>query len=196
MSFNEAYWSNRYKNNEIQWDMGMVSPPIKSFIDQLSDKNLHILIPGCGNAYEAQYLFENGFANTQVVDLAKLPLENLKKRVNDFPTENLIHADFFDMDTELKYDLIIEQTFFCALDPSIRQQYVNKCADLLKGSGKVVGLLFYDIPQNDHPPFGASKSDYFELFKTHFSIERFEQCKNSHPARMGKEYWFEIIKNN
>ena len=79
MSFNEAYWSNRYKNNEIQWDMGMVSPPIKSFIDQLSDKNLHILIPGCGNAYEAQYLFEKGFANTQVVDLAKLPLENLKK---------------------------------------------------------------------------------------------------------------------
>ena len=96
----------------------------------------------------------------------------------------------------MKYDLIIEQTFFCALDPSLRHQYVNKCADLLKGSGKVIGLLFYDIPQNDYPPFGASKSDYFELFKTHFIIDRFEQCKNSHPARMGKEYWFEIIKNN
>ena len=196
MSFNEAYWSNRYKNNQTQWDMGIVSPPIEFYINQLVDKELNILIPGCGNSYEAQYLFEKGFVNTKVVDLAEAPLKNLKKRVHNFPAKNLIHANFFELAASFKYDLIIEQTFFCALAPSLRKKYVSKCAELLKDSGKVVGLLFFDIPANDHPPFGASKAQYLELFRDHFRIDTFEQCKISHPARMGKEYWFEIFKKN
>ena len=52
----ETYWNNRYIDKTTQWDLGEVSPPIKAYIDQLTHQNLRILIPGCGNTYEADYL--------------------------------------------------------------------------------------------------------------------------------------------
>ena len=56
---NENYWSSRYKNNDVAWDMGEVSLPLKEYFDQLTDKYISILIPGCGNAYEANTFFNS-----------------------------------------------------------------------------------------------------------------------------------------
>ena len=50
---NQEFWAKKYVSGETGWDMGMVSPPIKAYIDQLENKDLSILIPGAGNAYEA-----------------------------------------------------------------------------------------------------------------------------------------------
>jgi len=55
--FDELFWSSKYQEGQTGWDMGEVSPPIKAYIDQLTNKDLSILIPGAGNAYEAAYLF-------------------------------------------------------------------------------------------------------------------------------------------
>ncbi|MCB0465166.1 MAG: SAM-dependent methyltransferase, partial [Aequorivita sp.] len=63
MNFYETFWNHKYLSGETGWDIGYVSTPIKEYIDQLSDKNLKILIPGGGNSYEAEYLFESGFNN-------------------------------------------------------------------------------------------------------------------------------------
>ena len=30
----ENYWNNRYLNQQIGWDLGEVSPPIKTYINQ------------------------------------------------------------------------------------------------------------------------------------------------------------------
>ena len=77
---NQNFWENRYSENDTGWDLGYISLPLKEYIDQLKDKSIKILIPGCGNSYEAEYLFKNGFSNVFVVDYAKQPLENFKKR--------------------------------------------------------------------------------------------------------------------
>ena len=81
MNLNESYWDDRYKNNNTGWDLGMVSPPLKSYFDQLEDKELRILIPGGGNSYEAEYLFSKGFPNIYVVDLSRTVLERFQERV-------------------------------------------------------------------------------------------------------------------
>lgn len=107
---NEKYWNNRYTSNNFSWDLGTVSPPLKAYIDQLTDKTIKILVPGAGNAYEVQYLFEKGFTNVFLLDFAKHPLLNFKNRFPGFPEENLLHQNFFDATGH--YDLIIEQTFF------------------------------------------------------------------------------------
>jgi len=57
------FWELRYVHNEIAWDIGEVSTPIKVYINQLVNKKLKILIPGAGNSYEAEYLFNNGEVN-------------------------------------------------------------------------------------------------------------------------------------
>jgi hypothetical protein len=63
-----SYWDNRYLQNETGWDMHQVSPPLKEYIDGLKNKDLKILIPGCGKAYEADYLLEKQFHNTTLID--------------------------------------------------------------------------------------------------------------------------------
>src|SRR5574337_4276 len=118
----QNYWSNRWKTGETKWDIGYPSTPLASFIDTLTDKSMRILIPGCGNAYEAEYLHKKGFQNVYVLDFAAEALEEFSKRVPDFPKEHLLCMDFFALDN-LHFDLILEQTFFCAIDPALRKNY-------------------------------------------------------------------------
>jgi len=192
MILDESFWDNRYKQNDTGWDIGYVSTPLKAYFDQLKNKELKILLPGGGNSYEAEYLYHSGFKNIHVIDLSKTALLNLKKRVPNFPDHNLIHKNFFDL--EAKFDLIIEQTFFCALEPSLRHNYVTKTHELLLKKGKLVGLLF-NIPLNvDHPPYGGTKEEYQSLFDAYFDLDIFDLSYNSIPKRRSNELFIKFIK--
>ena len=87
-----------------------------------------------------------------------------------FKGENIkiIHQDFFEH--KGKYDLVLEQTFFCALDPAKRKDYVEKMYELITPKGKLAGVLF-DREFEGGPPFGGRKNEYENLFKTKFKIE-------------------------
>ena len=183
--FDQAFWTEKYQTGQTGWDLGMVSPPIQAYIDQLDNKDASILIPGAGNSYEAAYLFEQGFKNVSVMDIAKEPLENFKQRVPEFPAHQLIQQDFFEHIGQ--YDLIIEQTFFCALDPSLRVSYIDKMKSLLKDGGKLIGLLFDFRLDDQGPPFGGSKDAYTIDFEKHFNFNTFESCYNSIKPRQGRE---------
>ena len=192
MNLDKHFWDSRYKNKETGWDIGYVSTPLKEYFDQLTNKNLKILIPGGGNSYEAEYLYKLGFNNVFIVDLSKTALQNFKKRVPNFPSQNLILGNFFDLKNA--FDLIIEQTFFCALDPKLRPQYAKKMHALLKPKGKLVGLLFC-IPLNtDNPPFGGNKEEYLTYFKPYFHIKKMEPAYNSIPPRKDSELFITLVK--
>ena len=184
----KEFWDNKYKNGQTGWDLGEVSPPIKTYIDQLDNKNINILIPGAGNAYEAEYLLEKGFKNITIIDIAPRLVEKLKNKWKDNANIRILQGDFFEHKGQ--YDLIIEQTFFCAIDPSQRRKYVRKMKELLKENGKLVGLLF-----NRHfeggPPFGGSKEEYEEMFKQHLVLNVFEIADNSINPRSGMELWID-----
>jgi len=187
-TLNKTYWENLYETKDTGWNIGDISTPIKTYIDQLENKTLKILIPGAGNSYEAEYLWKNGFTNLYILDIAKQPLENFKTRVPDFPKDQLLFKDFFNL--EDTFDLIIEQTFFCALDPDLRSQYVNKMSQLIKPKGKLAGLLF-DFPlSNDGPPFGGSNEEYISRFSNDFNLKTLEKSYNSIKPRADKELFF------
>lgn len=188
----ETFWDNRYLSGNMGWDLGKVSTPIKTYIDQLKDKKLKILIPGGGNSYEAEYLHNKGFTNVYVVDVSKTALSNIKKRVPSFPSAHLIHSDFFDL--KMVFDLVIEQTFICAINPDLRSEYVTKMNNLLNIKGKIVGLLFNVPLHKDHPPFGGNKEEYIEYFKSSFNIKVMEECYNSVDSRNGKELFIKLVK--
>jgi len=189
------YWSQRYTENQTGWDIGSPSTPIKEYIDQLDNKQLKILIPGAGNSYEAEYLFKKGFEQVHVLDIARSPLESLQQRVPSFPAEQIIEGNFFEH--QAKYDLILEQTFFCSFPPtqSNRQLYATKMHDLLKPQGKLVGLWF-DMPLTgdmEKRPFGGNKEEYLGYLAPFFEVVVFEKCTNSIPPRNGNEL-FGIFK--
>jgi SAM-dependent methyltransferase len=186
----EGYWNHRYLAGETGWDLGEISPPLKAYFDQLKDHELTILIPGGGNSHEAEYLFNKGFTNVYVCDIANIPLQNLKQRVPGFPKEQLLHTDFFNL--KGAFDLIVEQTFFCAIDPSDRKVYVEKVAQLLKPGGKLVGLLFNIPLNNDRPPFGGNREEYLELFEDFFKIDTMETAYNSASPRAENELFIKM----
>lgn len=186
------YWDQRYIKNEIGWDIGAASSPIITYINQVVDKNLKILVPGAGNGYEAEYIYKQGFNKVYVLDWAKQALKNFSKRCPNFPKQNLFQMDFFEH--EEQYDLIIEQTFFCALKPALRTAYVNKMYNLLYDEGKLVGLLFDRVFEKEGPPFGGNKKEYVQLFDAQFNLDIIENCYNSIEARSGTELFIKFIK--
>ncbi|MGB5608600.1 MAG: methyltransferase domain-containing protein [Eudoraea sp.] len=189
MNLNRDYWEERYAANNLGWDIGTVSTPLKDYIDQLEDKNLKILIPGAGNGYEAIYLHKSGFTNVYVMDLARQPLEKIKAEIPEIQNNRLLQGDFFDLELQ-DFELILEQTFFCALNPELRKNYVQKMLQLLKPGGKLAGLLF-DFPLTlNGPPFGGSPKEYEELFNPTFTINVLERAINSIPPRKDKELFF------
>jgi len=181
------FWHARYATGETGWDLGAPSTPLKEYLDQLTNKELRILIPGGGRAYEAEYAHGLGFANVFVIDLTDAPLRDLLVRCPDFPREHFIVGDFFDHKGQ--YDLILEQTFFCALDPALRPHYVQHMNRLLKPGGQLVGVLFNDALNSDKPPFGGFREDYLPLFRDRFPDVRMEPCRNSIAPRAGRELW-------
>ncbi len=189
------YWNTRYQQNQTAWDIGYISTPIKEYINQLTEKNLRILIPGCGNAYEAKYLLEKGFTHITVVDISTTLTEQLNNSLTAEEKQkiHIITDDFFEI--EGKYDLMIEQTFFCAIDPSLRHQYVVKTASLLSEKGKLAGLLFNRNFENS-PPFGGDENEYRQLFSMHFRMKCLDACYNSIPARAGNELFLIAEKLN
>lgn len=193
-SLNEEYWNNRYHEGSTGWDMGCISPPIQAYVDQLEDKDLKILIPGCGSGYEGEYLHKAGFKQVYLMDFAPEPLDRFSERVPDFPMDHLITGNFFEH--EQQYDLIVEQTFFCALNPSLRPDYVRQMHRLIKPGGRLVGLLFNDALFSDHPPFGGFKADYEALFASHFELDHLDIAENSIPPRQGRELWIRFLRKD
>jgi len=193
MENTQDFWQKRWIDNKTGWDIGYAAPPITEFIDTLPDKNIKILIPGAGNAYEAEYLHKNGFGNVYVMDIAAKPLENLSKRVPDFPGEHLLNENFFEHAGQ--YDLIIEQTFFIAIDPSLRSDYVRKMKELLKPGGHLTGLLiFKNEPSPGGPPYVDTKEEYFKYFDGEFNILKYEIAENSIKPRAGWEIFIDMVK--
>ncbi len=186
-----SYWDVRYLHNETGWDMNQVSPPLKGYIDSLTHKGLAILIPGCGNAYEAEYLLSKGFVNVTLIDFSTVVTSRLKEKYKGKPIQ-IVNENFFGH--KGKYDLILEQTFFCALNPSLRENYVEKCFQLLNSEGKIAGVFFNKKFTPVEPPFIATDEEYQKLFHQKFTFIKFENCNNSIAPRMGYELFFEFEK--
>lgn len=188
----QKFWDSHYRNHHMPWDLGVLSPSIKAYIDSLQDKGIRILIPGCGNAYEAQYLIDQGFCDITLIDISPLLVEKLKNKYEGQSNISIIHGDFFEHQS--LYDLILEQTFFCALPPRLRHKYVLKMQMLLAEGGIIAGVLF-NRSFEEGPPFGGSKKEYEELFGTSFEILKIENCQNSTAKRMGSELFIEFRKS-
>ena len=191
-SLDQNYWEDKWQNQETGWDIGYTSPAIEKYMLQFPNKEARILIPGCGNAHEADFLTENGFQNITILDISPFAVDILQKRFSEKPQIKVICEDFFQhMGT---YDLMIEQTFFCAIPPIKRTEYVKKSAELLSEKGKIIGLLFNKTFEKKGPPFGGSAGEYQFLFKKYFKIETMEECYNSIPARQGTELFINFNK--
>ncbi|MEJ2594199.1 MAG: SAM-dependent methyltransferase [bacterium] len=190
--FSAEYWNHRYLQNMTGWDIGYASKPIAEYIDQLENRELKILVPGAGNAYEVEHLYHKGFTNTYLLDFSEQSILNFLSRCPDFPASQLIKEDFFDFHGH--FDLIIEQTFFSSIPREKRHLYAVKMHDLLTEKGKLTGLLWAHEFDFDGPPFGGNKDEYQQLFSPLFHIESMDISYNSIRPRQERELFIKLRK--
>lgn len=183
----KEYWNSQYEANDIGWDIGYASPPIATYIEQLKSKDISILIPGCGNGYEASLLLEKGFSNITVIDIAPLLTDALKKKFADRLGKGIevVTGDFFQL--KGSFDLVLEQTFMSTMPPNLRVAYRDKMFELVKPGGKLAGVIFASEFSDEGPPFGTDREQYKKLFEDKFKIKTMEICYNSIPRRAGNE---------
>lgn len=187
---NTTNWEERWKDRRLGWDIGYPAPAIARYFEGEADKSARILIPGCGNAYEAEFLHQAGFTNVWVIDIAPSAIRSFLERFPKFPPAQAIAGDFFEHSGD--YNYVIEQTFFCAIDPSIRPIYAEKMSKLIVPGGKLIGVVFDDPSLVNGPPFGGNAEDYKTFFAPFFYFDRYEKNKFSIPPRESKEYFMEL----
>lgn len=187
-----AFWTERYRKGHHRWDVGTVSKPLKDYFDQLSDKEMLILVPGAGFGWEAGYLYDAGFKNTFILDFSAEALQIFKQNHPHFPEANILFEDFFDH--RAHYDLIVEQTFFSSIPRNKRPNYISKIYNLLRSSGKLVGLMFNHEFDFDGPPFGGTFEEYQQLFQEYFHFKVFEIAHNSIKPRRERELFLLFLK--
>lgn len=187
----EGYWEERYQEGSDRWDIGYASPPIMEYVEEQVPLHANILYPGCGRGYEVIDLFKKGYDSIYALDESPTALNYINQNTPGFPEGQLLNKDFFDLGGS--FDFIIEQTFFCALDPSLRERYVEKMHELLINNGILFGVLWsVDFPGG--PPFGGNESEYRALFGGAFDILTLEACDNSIAPRAGRELFIQLRK--
>lgn len=188
----QKYWNAQWESNRTGWDIGHAAPAITNYMEQYPDKNAAVLIPGCGNAHEADYLLQHGFTNITLLDIAPKAVELLAEKYIATPGIRVVCEDFFEH--RGTYDLVIEQTFFCAIPPSWRNKYAKKMTALLRENGKLIGVLFDRTFEQDGPPFGGCTCEYKPVFDPYFEIKTMDPCYNSIPGRTDSEVFINLIK--
>jgi hypothetical protein len=194
-----AFWAGRYQAGETGWDHGEASPGLIDFL------NTHvgaqhaaplrtgtILVPGCGRGHDARALANAGFAVTaidvvqQAIDDARRLAASDAEARQAAPVRYEI-ADFFNLPAALRgpYDWLFEHTFFCAIDPALRDRYLETVTALIRPSGRLLGI-FYNIQPDTGPPFGTTREELNERFASNFSLE-YESVPRSYESRTGKE---------
>jgi methyl halide transferase len=186
------YWEKRYQDKDTPWALDNYSPALMNLLNDFPDKESYILIPGCGNSKDIVEIIKRGYKNVFVMDISKTALEGLKKN-KKIENHHIYEQDFFSTEIDLKFDLIIEQTFFCAINPNRRKEYIDKVHHLLKPNG-ILGGLFFNKYFDVNPPYGGNINIYKELFSSKFEIIKLELANNSHPSRKDIELFFKFKK--
>ncbi len=179
------FWESRYQERVTPWDAGTVPPALRAFATQLR-RGSRILIPGCGSAYEACYLSEQGM-DVLAIDFSPAAVETARRNLARFP-DIVKLADFFELEPGAPFDLIYERAFLCALPPRMWDRYPARVASLLKPDGLLAGFFYFDQSVKG-PPFGTHDAQLTALMSPHLDRIADSEVHDSIPIFAGKERW-------
>ncbi len=189
-------WQQLYLEDDLKWDIGEVSPPLLKLWEAGNiPREGNVIIPGCGQGHEVMFFARNGM-HTTGVDFAPGACERLSRRLEqEGLNARVVLASFFDLGTghNLFYDLMFEQTFFCAIHPDQRSSYLETVCRVLKAGGVLAGV-FYETGEDGGPPFNTTEDEIRKRFSEYFKISLLEKTQHSIERRKNKEWLGVFVK--
>ncbi len=193
---NREFWQSRYRTGQIPWDLGGASAPVQGIVDRYVPSTGNVLIPCCGRGHEAIYLAERGYGVT-AVDLILEPLHYLRKSARERRLDiEVLHQDIFELPPacDNAFDVFLEQTCLCSLDPSLYTSYQALAHRTLKPGGQLLGV-FMEVPWTDGPPYNCPPDTVSALFSSsRWTHGGTEPVTPRNPARPGPEYTARFVK--
>lgn len=178
------FWDERFDRRFTPWDQAGVPTSFKAFINR--HVPVPVMIPGCGSAYEAWWLAENGWA-VRAIDFSPKAVEAARAQLGAH-ADVVEEADFFGWQPPFAPGWIYERAFLCALPPSRRADYAQRMAALLPEGGLLAGFFFLDVPAK-RPPFGIGRTELEALLSPAFELVEDEPVSDSIAVFAGKERW-------
>ncbi|KAJ1934762.1 hypothetical protein FBU59_005594, partial [Linderina macrospora] len=130
-------WHSCWNDMRTPWDKGDISPALRELI---VDKEWPLptgqgIVPGCGSGYDAMFLASPQLHMTGA-DLDATAVKTADK----LRAEKGISADLADFKVvdffkfavpESKYQVAYDYTFFCAIHPSMREDWGKRYAEIM-----------------------------------------------------------------
>ena len=183
------FWDVRYAAGETPWDFHGVPAALKAFLG--TSRPGTVLIPGCGVGYEVRAFHEVGWQVT-AIDFSPVAVGRARRELGVLAS-CVVVGDFFTHDFDSRrFDAIFERTFLCALPKDLWPAYAKRMRQLLRPSGKLVGIFLYG-EEHDPPPYPLSPEKARELFEEKFSLVKTLPVSDSLPMFAGNERWQEWI---
>ena len=140
------YWERSYRSGEMGWDIGRSTPIFDQWIKTCKEPLL-ICVLGAGNGWDAIHFASRGHAVT-AVDFSESAVKNMQSSVEKYRIKiDIRHMDIFNLHQMFTnhFDVVLEYTCFCAIDPLRRRDYLEMVYDILKPNGELFATLPYDL---------------------------------------------------
>lgn len=208
------YWQGRFIANDTPWELGHPSRALLEAFDLLQGQGVSVdgkgvLSPGCGRGSDALALAERG-ARVVAVDWSPVAVEDIQaryRRLSHIRGNVEVEAgDFFALKPR-PVDIVAEHTFFCAIDPTARERYVERIAEWLVPGGYLVGNFFVlseeeavalrglSLTQSgEGPPFATTVTELERLLAGRFEKVVLRPALRLEPDRRPGMEWIGIFK--
>lgn len=185
-----GFWDAIFREGGGGWELGRPTPPLETWFLEHSPKDLRALVVGCGRGHEARLLARLG-ARVTAIDFAPTAITDARAATDPALAVDYQQRDLFTLTGPPEYDLVVEHTCFCAIDPARRDDYVDRVAAVLRPGGALVGL-FYAHGRPGGPPYTTSRDELVARFSRHFDVAHLEPATNSILIRHRQELLAEL----
>jgi len=197
-SSSPEYWEHAYQSGDIGWDLGRSTPAFDQWIETCREPQ-SICVLGAGNGWDAVNFAIRGHEVT-AVDFSESAVKNMRSAVGKYEVKiDIRHMDIFNLHQKFTnhFDVVLEYTCFCAIDPSHRNDYLKMVYHIMKPQGKLVGLLFPidKDPSEGGPPFGVLLKPTIKLISRYFTLITQQITPLSINSRVGREVFIIFRKD-
>lgn len=183
------FWDHRFRSGVTPWEAGKAPRALREFAAGYSGAGAtpHVLIPGCGSAWDAEFLASLGWVVT-ALDFSAAAVEAARLTLGENWRGTLLCDDFFAFSAGRQFDVIYERAFLCALPRALWPDYAPRMAELLRPGGLLIGNFFFS-DEDKGPPFGILPHQLDDLLTPYFTRTEERPVDDSLAVFSGRERW-------